>query len=217
MDHKHMSLADHIFERLENDILCGKYQKGELLTETKLSSELGVSRTPIREALHRLAAEHLIEDTPKGSRVSGMTAEGVREILFIRTRLEGEWAARAAERITDEELSQLREVLDLQEFYFSKGDPEHIRSMDSRFHELFYKFSGSSEFLETLLQLHKKIQKYRRVSVRDTSRAEKSVIEHRKIFDAIAAHDADAARLYTEEHVRNAMKSIIKSDKPDLA
>ena len=103
----------------------------------------------------------------------------------------------------------MKEVLDLQEFYYSKGDPEHIRTMDSEFHKLFYRFSGSTIFYDTLLPLHKKIQKYRRVSVQNSGRASKSVIEHKKIFDAIASRDKEAARLAAEEHVKNAMQSIL--------
>ena len=209
MEHKNVSLADQVFEHLENDILSGNYAKGEILTETRLSAELGVSRTPIREALRRLAQEHLIEETGKGSVVVGMNKDGVRDILFIRSKLEGECAALAAEIITDEQLAALKEVLDLQEFYYSKGDPEHIRTMDSEFHKLFYRFSGSTIFYDTLLPLHKKIQKYRRVSVQNSGRASKSVIEHKKIFDAIASRDKEAARLAAEEHVKNAMQSIL--------
>lgn len=209
MEHKNVSLADQVFEHLENDILSGNYAKGEILTETRLSAELGVSRTPIREALRRLAQEHLIEETGKGSVVVGMNKDGVRDILFIRSKLEGECAALAAEIITDEQLAALKEVLDLQEFYYSKGDPEHIRAMDSEFHKLFYRFSGSTVFYDTLLPLHKKIQKYRRVSVQNSGRASKSVIEHKKIFDAIASRDKEAARLAAEEHVKNAMQSIL--------
>ncbi len=210
MEHKNVSLADQVFEHLENDILSGNYAKGEILTETRLSAELGVSRTPIREALRRLAQEHLIEETGKGSIVVGMNKDGVRDILFIRSKLEGECAAYAAERITDEQLAALKEILDLQEFYYSKDDPEHIRAMDSEFHKMFYRFSGSAVFYDTLLPLHKKIQKYRRVSVQNSNRAGESVIEHKKIFDAIASRDKEAARLAAEEHVKNAMQSILE-------
>ena len=208
MEHKNMSLADHVFEELEKDILSGKYARGEILTETRLSGELGVSRTPIREALRRLAGEHLIEETGKGSIVVGMTSEGVNDILLIRLRLEGECAARAAARATDEQIAEMKEVLELQEFYYTKADPEKIRSMDSEFHRLFYKFSGSAVFYDTLLPLHKRIQKYRRGSVTNSDRAGKSVIEHRAIFEAIAARDTEKARAAAEAHVKNAMESI---------
>ena len=78
LDHRTVSLADQVFERLEADILSGKYQRGEILTELKLSEIMGVSRTPVREALRRLEQEHLIEDTNKGSVVLGITDEKLR-------------------------------------------------------------------------------------------------------------------------------------------
>ena len=83
------SLADQVFERLENDIIHGVYPKGEILTELKLVEQLGVSRTPIREALRRLEQERLIEDTGKGSRVLGITESDLEDIMNIRQRIEG--------------------------------------------------------------------------------------------------------------------------------
>ncbi len=209
MEIKNASLADQVFEHLENDILSGKYKKGEILTEVKLSLELGVSRTPIREALRRLGQEHLIEESGKGSVVVGMTESDVRDILFIRQKLEGECAALAAVHADDEQLAELKETVDLQEFYLSKNDPEHIRSMDSRFHMLYYKSGGSTVFYDVLLPLHKKLQKYRRVSVQNSGRAEQSVNEHRAIYEAIASRDVEAARKAAEAHVQKAMESII--------
>ena len=73
MDYKTVSLSDQVFEQLESDILSGKYQRGDIITEMQLCSELGVSRTPIREALRRLFQEHLIEDTPRGTMVLSIT------------------------------------------------------------------------------------------------------------------------------------------------
>ena len=112
--HKSISLSEQIFEKLENDILIGKYSRGEVLTEVKLSEELGVSRTPIREALHRLAAEYIIEETSKGSVVIGISEADVKDIFDIRLKIEGLAAAACAKNITDEQLSELKETLDLQ-------------------------------------------------------------------------------------------------------
>lgn len=212
MEHKTSSLADHVFEHLETDILTGKYQRGEILTETKLSEELGVSRTPIREALRRLAQEHLIEESGKGSVVVGMTLDDVSDIQSIRHLLEGECAARTAGHITDEQLKELRDALELQEFYLSKKDPDHIKAMDNRFHELLYKFSGSASFYDTLVFLHKKLQKFRRVSVQNTSRAVQSVEEHRAIFEAIEQRDVEKARMAAEIHVNHATAHMLRKD-----
>lgn len=212
IEHKTISLADQVFDHLEHDILSGKYQRGEILTELKLSAELGVSRTPVREALRRLEQEHIIEETAKGSMVIGISEDDLRDIFDIRERLEGAAAYLAAVKRTDEQLAALREALELQEFYYKKSDAEQIKQMDNRFHELIYRLSGSMTFYDTLIPLHKKVQKYRRASVENHSRAEASVAEHRSVFEAIAAQDAAAAEKYMTTHIHNAYKHIIGKD-----
>ena len=213
IEHKTISLADQVFEHLETDILSGKYQRGETLTESKLSAELGVSRTPIREALRRLEQEHLIEEAPKGVVVVGITEKDLDDIFTVRLKLEGQAAAMAAQNYIDEQLSIVREALEFQEFYLDKNDPDSIKSMDSRFHETIYKMSGSTVLYDVLEPLHKKILKYRKASVSNTSRATSSVAEHRAIYEALAARDSElAARLITE-HLNNAYNHICKKEK----
>ena len=212
IEHKTISLADQVFDHLENDILSGKYQRGEILTESKLSAELGVSRTPIREALRRLEQEHIIEESGKGSVVIGITEKDLEDIFMIRKSLECQVAALAAKNRTEEQLKQLREALEFQEFYLNKNDPDQIKLMDSRFHETLYKLSGSTAFYDTLVPLHKKIQKYRRASVTNSSRAEASVAEHRKIYEAIESQNTALAAKYASEHVENAYKHIMRKD-----
>ena len=212
IEHKTISLADQVFDHLENDILSGKYQRGEILTESKLSAELGVSRTPIREALRRLEQEHIIEESGKGSVVIGINEKDLEDIFMIRKSLECQVAALAAKNRTEEQLKQLREALEFQEFYLNKKDPDQIKLMDSRFHETLYKLSGSTAFYDTLVPLHKKIQKYRRASVTNSSRAEAAVAEHRKIYEAIESQNTALAAKYASEHVENAYKHIMRKD-----
>ncbi|MBQ7935531.1 MAG: GntR family transcriptional regulator [Clostridia bacterium] len=210
LEHRNYTLADQVFERLETEILSGQYPRGELLTELKLCQALGVSRTPVREALHRLQQEHIVEETGKGFKVLGITREDLADIMEMRLRLESFAAARAAERITEEQLKQLEDTLDLQEFYLTKRDSDHIKQMDSKFHELVYKFSGSAVIYDTLTPLHKKVQRYRQKSVENKSRAEESVHEHRAIYEAIAAHDPKKAAEAILKHTQNAKNHISK-------
>ena len=212
IEHKTISLADQVFDHLENDILSGKYKRGEILTESKLSAELGVSRTPIREALRRLEQEHIIEESGKGSVVIGISEKDLEDIFMIRKSLECQAAALAAQNRTDEQLKSLKETLEFQEFYLSKNDPDQIKLMDSRFHEALYKLSGSTAFYDTLVPLHKKIQKYRRASLESSSRATASVAEHRKIYEAIEAKNTALAAKYASEHVENAYMHIMRKD-----
>ena len=212
IEHKTISLADQVFEHLESDILSGKYVKGENLTESKLCLELGVSRTPIREALRRLEQEHLIEEAPKGMVVVGISDKDLADIFEIRAALEGKAAFLAAQNYTEEQINIVSEALEFQEFYLGKNDPDRIKSMDSRFHETIYKMSGSTIFYDVLMPLHKKILKYRKASVTDTSRAVASVAEHRAIYEALLARDGELASRLVSEHLENAYTHISQKE-----
>ena len=212
MEHKTVSLADQVFEHLETDILSGKYQRGDILTENRLCEILGVSRTPIREALRRLMQDHLIVETGKGSLVLGITDDDLRDIYIIRESLEAKAAKMATLNASEDEINELKSAVELQEFYLSKQNADQIRLMDNRFHEILYKISGSHVFYNTLLPLHKKVQKYRKVSLQSHSRASESVAEHHEILNAIINRDADAAEALTAKHVKNAYNHIAGKD-----
>ncbi len=208
MEHKSVSLADQVFERLENDILTGVYARGEILNEMKLVSDLGVSRTPVREAVQRLEQESLVELSGKGITVIGVGTQDLLDIFSLRLRIEGLVTAAAAANITEEQLKELKEAVDLQSYYVEKHDADHIKYMDSRFHQLIYSFSGSRIYYDTLLPLHKKVQKFRRASVENRSRAALSVKEHLAIYEAIAAHDEARAEQAMIQHIQNAKNHV---------
>lgn len=212
IEHKTVSLADQVFEHIETDILLGKYQRGEILTESRLSAELGVSRTPIREALRRLLQENLIEETGKGSVVIGITEADLADIFLVRSKLESLAVEVAVSKAKEEDIARLKEVVELQEFYLGKRDADQIKSMDNKFHDLIYRIGGSTIFYEILVPLHKKIQKYRKASVENKSRATASVKEHRALYEAIAARDSENASRLALEHINNAYMHIIRKD-----
>ena len=212
VEYKTVSLADQVFERLEAEILSGKYQRGEVVTELQLCAELGVSRTPVREALRRLSQEHLIEESPRGTVVLGVVRKDFEDMCAIRLRIEGLAVRGFIDNLSEDSLRQLREAVEFQEFYLNKRDPDHIKAMDSRFHELIYQNCGSAILCDTLSPLHKKVQKFRRLSIEQAGRAETSVKEHRAIYEAIAAKDADLAERLMNEHIGNAMQTIIEKE-----
>lgn len=215
-EHKSVSIADGVFDQLEQDILTGKYKRGEVLSEIRLSNELGVSRTPIREAVRRLQQEQLLEEGPRGSVVLGISLEDTLDMYDIRLDLESKAAGRAAERISDEELGKMQEILDLQSFYIGKNvadNADKIRNLDSEFHELLYKASGSKVFYNTLSSLHKKISKFRKVSVSKHSRAVNSLSEHEAILGALQKHDSQEVERLTRQHVQNARDSMTEMEK----
>jgi DNA-binding FadR family transcriptional regulator len=133
------------------------------------------------------------------------------DMYEIRQQLEGLAARRAAEKISDGQLRDMREALDLQHFYCDRDrsdSSDQIKNMDSRFHELLYLASGSRAYCDVLCRLHKKIAKYRMASVRKRSRAEESVREHEAIYEALAAHDPDRAEAAALTHILRARASM---------
>jgi len=206
MDYKTVSLSDQVFEHLEADILSGKYRRGEIVTEMQLCSELGVSRTPVREALRRLFQEHLVEDTPKGTMVLGITPKDYRDMSEIRLRIEELAVVGFIKNATDENLKELKEAVDFQEFYLSRGDVDHLKALDGRFHDVIYSGCGSIVLKDTLTPLHKKIQQYRRNALRTPDRAAHSVREHRAILEAIQQKDGDLAAERMKQHIENALE-----------
>ena len=210
--YKATSLADQVFEKLENDIIQGIYPRGEVLTELKLVEQLGVSRTPIREALRRLEQERLIEDTGKGSRVLGITMEDLEDIMNIRQRIEGLAAYYAAKNLTDEGLKELAHIVDLQEFYFSKRDKEHLRQVDDAFHDMICELSRRSVISDTLIPLMRKTRRYRRVAIDNWERTTISMNEHKAIFHAIAERNADLAQELATTHIVHAKRYLMEGE-----
>ena len=201
---KTVSLADQVFERLENDIITGVYPRGEIITELRLVEQLGVSRTPIREALRRLEQERLIEDTGKGSLVLGITENDLEDIMSIRERTEGLAAYYATINMTEDGRKELAHIVDLQDFYYSKDDKEHLRQVDDEFHSLICRLSRRTVLVDTLIPLHRKTRRYRRISMEDRQRSSKTMKEHRAMYEAIISGNAELAMELTTQHIANA-------------
>ena len=208
------SLEEQVYLALEEAIIAGEYKKGDSLTEMSLSKKLGVSRTPIRAALARLSKEGLVEISPnRGAVVVGVTDEDLSDVYRIRIRLEGLASAMAATRISDEEKGELLETLELSEFYLGKGDTEKLKELDTAFHKIVYKASGSRMICSILSDLHQNIRSYRKLSLTVPGRLEKSIKEHRDIYNAIASGDADEADRLTSDHIERAMQNTISAIK----
>lgn len=204
------SLAESVFIRLEEEILNGTLKPGDTLTEIALSQRMGVSRTPLRAAIHALAEEGLVEVIPnKGAVVVGVGADDLIEIYDIRMRLEGIAASLAARRISSESLRRLEESVELSEFYLSKKDSDHLKELDSDFHNIIFKSSGSRHLAKILTELHRNIRSYRKMSLSVPARLEKSVAEHKQILAAIKAHDEEEAARLTVAHVEAALENLV--------
>lgn len=203
------SLEEGVYYKLEEEILGGILKSGDTLTEISLSKRLGVSRTPLRGALHRLAEEGLVRIVPnKGAVVVGVNDEDLVDIYKIRIRLEGLASREAATRISDEDKKKLTDSVELSEFYIQRRDVEHLKELDSEFHNIIYRASGNRLLSKTLSELHRNIRSYRKLSLSVPERIEKSVEEHREILAAILRGDGDEADRLTARHVEAALDNL---------
>lgn len=203
------SMRRRVFEQIRDDILKGKYKEHEELREIALGKELGVSRTPVREALRQLELEGLVAIVPnKGAYVTGISHKDVEDIYCIRSMLEGLCARWAVENITDQQVEELDEVLMLSEYHLEKGDTDKVTELDSRFHKILYEASNSRILEHTLSDFHKYVKLARRISMEKESRAKESAKEHRKLLDAIRSRDADQAEKLANAHVMHVMKNL---------
>ena len=205
------SLRIRVFNAIENAILSGEYKDGESLNELRISKELGVSRTPVREALMQLELEGLVNNIPnKGAVVVGVSEQDTRDIYEIRVRIEGLASRLCTEKITEDELRALEKIVDLQEFYLMKNDTEQLWKLDGDFHKIIYDASRSRPLRFMLSNFHNYIKKARDDSLRTEGRAEKTVAEHREILKAIMEKNGALAEELTAQHITNAEVNLFR-------
>lgn len=207
------SLRGQVFDKIRSDILNGKYKRGEELVESSIGKELGISRTPVREAIRQLELEGLVQLVPnKGAFVTGISEKDVRDIYLIRARLEGLAARMAAKNITPELLDAMEETVVLSEYHAKKEHYEQVCEMDSKFHKLLYKASGSRILEHTLTDFHQYVQRVRMASIMKKRRMEKSNDEHDAILTAIREHDEEKAELVATRHISNTVENLKNYD-----
>ena len=210
---KNTSLADQVYEQLEKGIILGDYEQGSIVTEKELAEKLGVSRTPVREALNRLEHDNMVEETGKGSRIVGISSKDIITIYRVREMLDGMIAPESAFNITDEEIHELKDILDYTEFCVSRGESARIRECDNNFHDILYRSSRNQVLYNILIPLHKKAAKYRWMTISDPERAVHSAQEHRRILEALERHDADACTKAMQAHAVGAREAMEKAAK----
>ena len=207
------SLRGQVFDKIRSDILNGKYKRGEELVESSIGKELGISRTPVREAIRQLELEGLVQLVPnKGAFVTGISEKDGRDIYLIRARLEGLAARMAAKNITPELLDAMEETVVLSEYHAKKEHYEQVCEMDSKFHKLLYKASGSRILEHTLTDFHQYVQRVRMASIMKKRRMEKSNDEHDAILTAIREHDEEKAELVATRHISNTVENLKNYD-----
>lgn len=209
MPEDNYSLSARVFRRIREGILAGKYATNEELKEKTIGDELGVSRTPVREALRQLELEGLVSIIPnKGAYVVGVSQKDIKDIYEMRSLLEGLCAKWAADNVTDSQLAELEENVFLTEFHYSKGNWEQIYELDNRFHELLYEASGSRELQHVLRDYHQYVQRIRRITLGKAERVKNSKEEHKKIVEALKLHDPQMAQENAKKHIRSTISNM---------
>lgn len=206
------SLRGRVYSKIRADILEGKYKNNDELRELAIGEELGVSRTPVREAFRQLELEGLIRIVPnKGAYVTGITAKDVKDIYMIRSRLEGLAARWAVENISKELMEEMEENIYLTEFHAAKGHNDQIAVLDNRFHEIIYEACNSKLLEQQLREYHEYVQRVRRKTLSTNQRSAASTEEHKMIMEAIKSGDKDQAEEFANRHIQNAYKNIVEN------
>ncbi len=206
------SLRGRVFHKLREDILSGKYEEHEELKEVAIGEELGVSRTPVREAFRQLELEGLIQIIPnKGAYVTGITENDVKDIYVIRSLLEGLCARWATEHITKEQMEEMEENVYLAKFHAEKGHLEQLAELDNRFHDIMYEACHSKMLEHQLKDFHQYVLRVRKKTLATISRGSASNHEHELILDAIKDKNPDMAEKLANDHMINAYQNMVKS------
>lgn len=204
-------LRDVVFENIRGAIMEGVLKPGERLMEIQLAEQLGVSRTPVREAIRKLELEGLVVMMPrKGAYVADMSKKDLIDVLEVRLGLEGLAAFYAAERISKEQIKTLEEIsLDLSK-YVEANDLENILKMDEQFHMLIFDASGNARLKNMIISVWETVYRFRIKYMSDYNSAVNIVDEHRKLIEALKKGKADLAEKLAREHIEKAEQFMIE-------
>ena len=208
---EYLPLRDVVFNTLRNAILTGELSPGERLMEIKLADKLGVSRTPIREAIRKLELEGLVVNTPrKGAEVANISAEDLRDVLEVRRSLEVLAISLACDKMTDETLELLYENIDAFKHSIDAKATSDIASVDVTFHDIIYKATGNNRLIQILNNISEQMYRYRFEYIKNKESWHRLVEEHMNIYEAIKNRDKDLAVKSILLHIDNQERDIRK-------
>lgn len=206
------TMQDIVFTTLRDEILSGRLKPGAKLNSSQLAERLGVSRTPIREALNRLMSVGLVENAPhRGAYVRELSIDEVIELYYIRAALEGIAARLAARNIKPEEAQHLLRMCDKMEAYDSLEDYHEFPSTNFEFHNLIYQAAQSPRLQNLIVQYYRQSEQYRTLGLELPGRYKEICREHRAIAEALAQGDMDRAEFQAREHHLNTARCIAAS------
>jgi DNA-binding GntR family transcriptional regulator len=203
-------LREIVFETLREAIINTVLKPGERLMEIQLAEEMGVSRTPVREAIRKLELEGFVVMVPrKGAYVAGISIKDIADVFEIRAAMEGLAAGLAAERITEEELEQLERILVKIGECVQNNDLEKLIEVDTEFHDTLYKACRNERLVQIVSNLREQIQRARTASLSTPGRSKYALEEHKKIVEAVSERNVELAQLLAREHIENAENAML--------
>lgn len=206
-----LPLRDVVFKTLRQAILIGELRPGERLMEIHLAEKLGVSRTPIREAIRQLELEGLVTMAPRrGAQVAHMTKKGMSEVLEVRVALEELAVSLACERITDEEIEALKEACAAFEKAIESSDTRQITAADVAFHDIILSAGKNIRLSQLVNNLSEQMYRYRFEYIKDNTGWNSLIAEHRMITDAIIKKDEKLSVQAIRVHIKNQENSILR-------
>ena len=210
-DNDYLPLRDVVFNTLRQAILTGELKPGERLMEIHLANRLGVSRTPIREAIRKLELEGLVIMIPRrGAEVAKITEKSMQDVLEVRRALDALSVELACERISDEELSQLKNACDEFEKATHTKDPKQIAQADVALHDIIVKATGNERLVQLVSNLSEQMYRYRFEYIKDASKHQRLIEEHRIIFESIKNKDKATASETSKLHIDNQEASVME-------
>ena len=205
-----LPLREVVFNVLRKEILRGDLKPGERLMEIQLANRLGVSRTPVREAIRKLELEGLVLMIPRrGAEVAKITEKSLRDTLEVRGTLEKLAVTLACQRITDKELEELRNAADHCGTFLNKNDLMGIAKADEKFHNVIYHATNNQKLIKILSNLSEQVYRYRVEYLKDVNTPAQIIKEHKQLLEAIEEKDEGLASKIAEIHIDNQAKSII--------
>lgn len=211
-------LRDMVFDVLMSAIMQGQLSPGERLLEVQLADEMGVSRTPVREAIRRLELEGFVVIVPrKGAYVAGLSINDVEEVYEIRTVLETLAVRLAAQRMQPADYAQLDELAEKMCATWQEGNVDNWVSLDASFHELLYKFSRNERLVSMMSNIMEQLSRYRIISLANVEVRHNSLSEHQDLIEALKRHDSEAAAAAVEKHIENTKQSLVNMLKEKFA
>lgn len=210
----YLPLRDVVFQTLRTAILKGDLKPGERLMELQLASKLGVSRTPIREAIRMLEQEGLARTIPrKGAEVASMTEKDMEDVLQIRCVLEELAARLSCQNITDEEMRELKIAMVAFEEKTREGNVVELAKADVTFHDIIYRAADNPKLLVLLNNLREQMYRYRTEYMKDDRIHPVLIREHKEMVKALESRDQELVAREVRQHLRNqeeVMKKIIR-------